>query len=137
MRYSIMNGSKDRLAGLYDRQTLVLNRIQRLEADACNHDSDCAPLSGMQASQRDLHRQARDQRRPQLITLIYDWQCQAGMHYTLLMSEPAFFTAMQDACSTKDRLRAELRSKDIPHRFVRVPADYYECVSFMNHSRGG
>ena len=40
-----MDGSEDRLAQLHDRQTLILNRIQRLEADSCNHDSNCAPLS--------------------------------------------------------------------------------------------
>lgn len=33
---------------------------------------------------------------------------------------------MQDTSSTEKRLGAELQSKGIPHRFVRVPSDYYE-----------
>jgi len=33
---------------------------------------------------------------------------------------------MQGALNTEARLAAELQSKGVPHRFVRVPSDYYE-----------
>lgn len=117
-----MYGSNDRLAGLCDRQTLILNRIQGLETDVCHQKSGCTLLTRTQDFQRDKLRQVRDLEGPSAINLDYQGRAHADRTYVIFHET----RAMQDVCSTEDRLGDTLRNKGIPHRFVRVPADYYE-----------
>ena len=67
-----MDGSNDRLAGLYDRQTLIFSRLQDLEAGSCYQTSDRTNLSEEQASLEDKLRQVRDHEGPSAI--IFNFQ---------------------------------------------------------------